>query len=214
MVSYAEWWCRDLQDQTDHCEGILLNVGSGNYILFWHDIWCEASPLKGVSPRLFTLSIQKNLFINQIGTWHEGSWSWNLRWRRDLYDWEEEEKARLSNLIDQKRPKRETSDGVFWAGSGNTSFHAKSITDKIYESSTPLITKWAVNTIWQRYIPPRAQLIIWLAHLEKLKTGDTLLGKGIISPQQALCSFCNLQVESNSHFCLPVDSRGVFGWNW
>ena len=49
------------------------------------------------------------------------------------------------------------------------------------------------------YIPPRAQLYVWMENLEKLKTGDFLAEKGIIDFQQAICPFCNLEVESNSH---------------
>lgn len=56
-------------------DGMLLNVGSGDSILFSHDRWCDVGPLKGAFPRLFSLSTQKNLFINQIGVWNDGVWS-------------------------------------------------------------------------------------------------------------------------------------------
>lgn len=42
-------------------------------------------------------------------------------------------------------------------------------------------------------------MTLWMANLEKLKTGNFLLDKGIIDVQQALCPLCNLVVESNSH---------------
>ena len=110
-----------------------------------------------------------------------------------------EDVVRLTQIIDQKQPKSGTTDGVCWVGSGNTMYHVQSLTDKIYGAYSPLIPKQSVNTIWQRHVPLRAQLTIWLAHLEKLKTGDILMGKGIMNPQYALCPFCNSEIESNSH---------------
>ena len=47
-----------------------------------------------------------------------------------------------------------------------------------------------------------------MAHLEKLKTGDFLLEKGIIEPQQAICPFCNLEIETNSHMLFTCS----FSW--
>ena len=69
-------------------EGMILSVGSGNSILFWHDKWCDQGPLKDAFPRLYSISTQKNNFITHMGYWHEGYWAWTLSWRRNLYDWE------------------------------------------------------------------------------------------------------------------------------
>ena len=185
-----------------------LTVGRGNTILFWHDKWCDPGPLKAAFPRLFSISTQKNGFIAHMGSWHEGAWSWDLRWRRNLYVWEQEDIARLRQIIEQKQPGTASTDGVIWRGSGSSSFHVKSISDKIYESFSPIIPRQAVISIWQSHIPPRAQLTVWLAHLEKLKTCDILLEKSIITPQQALCPFCNLQIETNSHVLFTC----TFSW--
>ena len=137
-------------------QGMVLSVGRGDSILFWHDKWCELGPLKASFPRLFCLSTQKNLFITHMGSWHEGSWSWNLRWRRQVFDWEQEEIQRLSQAIGHIQPNNESADGVFWRFSGNTSFHVKSISDKLYESSPPLISKQAIASIWQSQTPPQS----------------------------------------------------------
>ena len=51
-------------------------------------------------------------------------------------------------------------------------------------------------------------MTVWLAQLEKLKTGDILLEKGIIDPQQALCPCCSLDLESNSHVLFTC----AFSW--
>ena len=180
-------------------EGMIVKVENGNTVQFWHDRWCEIGPLKRVFARLFTLSLQKNLLISQMGTWNEGAWSWNLRWRRTMYEWEIDEALRLKHLIEQKMSNTKLTDGVYWKQSGNLCFPVKSIVAKMYDSHASTLSKNIVNIVWQKFIPPRAQLSIWLANLEKLKTGDFLVEKGIINSQQADCPFCSLETESNSH---------------
>lgn len=78
----------------------------------------------------------------------------------------------------------------------------------LIQSSRPILSKQIINSIWHNYTPPRAQLTLWLANLEKLKTGDILLQQGIIDPQQALCPFCSLEVESNPHILFTCQ----FSW--
>ena len=102
-------------------------------------------------------------------------------------------------MIVQKGPSRERVDGVYWMQSGNLCYPTKCITAKINESYTPSLSRPIVNIVWQKFFPPRAKLFVWLANLEKLKTGDFLVEKGIINPQEAACPFCSLQIESNSH---------------
>ena len=134
-----------------------------------------------------------------MGDWNDISWAWNLRWRRGLYEWENDEVRRLKHIIEQKQLSIEREDGVYWNHSGNLCYPTKCIMAKIYESYTPSLPKPIINIVWQKGIPLRAKLYVWLANLEKLKTGDVLVGKGIINPQEATCPFCSLELESNSH---------------
>ena len=180
-------------------EGMIVKVGNRNSVHFWHDRWCESGLLKRAFPRLFALSLQKNLLISQIGIWNEGSWSWNLRWLRNLYDREIDEVLRLKHLIEPNTPSIEMTDGVYWKHYGKLCFPVKSIVAQVYDSYAPTLPKTITNIVWQKCIPPRAQLSIWLPNLQKLKTGDLLVEKGIISSQQAVCPFCSLEMGSNSH---------------
>ena len=134
-----------------------------------------------------------------MGGWNDGAWAWNLQWRRVLYEWENEELLRLKQLIEEKRPSREVEDVVYWKHSGHIYYPMKNIVAKMNESYTPTLSKPIVNIVWQKFIPPRAKLSVWLTNLEKLKTGDLLVEKGIIDSQEAVCLFCSLDMESNSH---------------
>ena len=134
-------------------EGMILRVGNGNSVSFWHDIWCEAGILKGIFPRIFAISLQKNSHISQMGEWNGSSWLWRLLWRRALYDWEFEEVCILQHIIEQNRPTIEQEDGVYWKNSGYLSYPTKCITEKLDESLTPSLSKPIANIVWQHCIP-------------------------------------------------------------
>ena len=113
-------WSQLLSNDTDTTkiraiieEGMIVRIGNGESVRFWHDSWCEAEILKRTFPRMFAISLQKNLLVSQMGVWNEKSWAWNLRWRRVLYDWENEEVHRLKHIIAQKRPSRLMEDGIY-----------------------------------------------------------------------------------------------------
>lgn len=93
-------------------EGMVLKVGSGHSIIFWHDKWCDVGPLKEVFPRLFSISTQKNFYINHMGYWRDGSWNWSLWWRRVLYERELADLANLETIISHKMPQSTRSDGI------------------------------------------------------------------------------------------------------
>lgn len=61
------------------------------------------------------------------------------------------------------------------------------------------------SLIWKLKAPPRAQIVVWLACLGKLKTGDFLMGKGVLSSANALCPLCEVALETNSHILFSCD---------
>lgn len=144
-----------------------------------------------------------------MGEWYNGIWNWNLRWRRDLFDWEYEDVNRLMSQIDVNKPRLGVEDSVGWNGSNDTNFPISHIVNKLFDSSVQVLPKGIINYVSRSLVPPRAKLTIWLASLEKLKTGDLLVEKGIIDQQDAQCPFCKLVVESNSHILFTCS----FSWS-
>ena len=93
-------------------------------------------------------------------------------------------------------------DVVIWKQSGSLCYPVKSILTKMKESYSPTLSKTVIDIVWQKCIPSRAQVYVWLANLEKLKIGDFVVEKWIIDTQQAFCLFCNREVESNTHILI------------
>ena len=112
-------------------------------------------------------------------------------------------------VIEQNGPKNGSESGVLWKRSHVASYPTKCIHESFNSSLGAPIPKSLVSIVWQRFIPPRARLTVWLAYKEKLKTGDLLVEKGIITPQNARCPFCNSELESNSYILFTCR----FAWN-
>lgn len=94
---------------------------------------------------------------------------------------------------------RNSSDCVSWYNSSASSFPLKNILEKIYVGTESILSKNENNFVWSKCFPPRAQMTLWLACLERLKTGDKLVELGALDLQQATCSLCRETLESNSH---------------
>ncbi|KAK7281927.1 hypothetical protein RIF29_10309 [Crotalaria pallida] len=70
-------------------KGCWMKVASGNKTRFWLDKWLDNETLKTKFPTLFSVSIQKEEVIANMGFWDGLQWNWNLSWRRHLYQWEQ-----------------------------------------------------------------------------------------------------------------------------
>jgi len=88
------WW-RDLKEiwKFDEWGGSFEDcfkweVGSGKNISLWEDMWVGNVTLKSKFPRLYSISVDKDIPLNLCGVWSNSVWSWNLIWRRDLFEWE------------------------------------------------------------------------------------------------------------------------------
>lgn len=67
---------------------MVQRLGDGRKAQFWEGAWSGEKMLKELFPRLFLLSTSKKGSVSEMGRWEDGSWSWWLRWRRPLFEWE------------------------------------------------------------------------------------------------------------------------------
>ncbi|PNX70469.1 pantothenate synthetase, partial [Trifolium pratense] len=102
---HASPWWNDLMAVgvvagSDRLQGIFFKkIGNGGNTSFWHDTWMGTQPLKEVFPRLFLISAQKDCCVLELGRWTLGHWEWDLRWKRNLFVWEEVLWDLLANLL-------------------------------------------------------------------------------------------------------------------
>lgn len=143
-----------------------------------------------------------------MGEWQDDEWVWKLEWRRRLFEWEKLDEDRLKLRVAQVSPRPQLRDEVCWQGQKVRVFPIKDIGDLLYAPVTPILPKEISVLIWKIKVPPRVHLIVWLANLEKLKTGDMLIDHGLIDPSSGKCPFCDVEIESNSHLLFTCN----FSW--
>lgn len=71
--------------------------------------------------------------------WVANVWVWNFQWRRRLFEWENEEVERLTTVVRQNPPVRDKNDGIGWMGHDSLKFPIKEITEKVYDSRSPIL---------------------------------------------------------------------------
>jgi len=89
------WWWRDLVKVCKEgvgegwfLEQVGCNLGSGDKVRFWEDVWVGNSNLKTLYPRLYSLSLNQGQKVEEVGVWDELAWRWTLNWRRSRFEWE------------------------------------------------------------------------------------------------------------------------------
>lgn len=144
-----------------------------------------------------------------MGTWDGENWIWHLAWRRDLFQWEEALLFELRIVLQSNCPRVNRLDSVIWKGSLDGTYSVKSfinvVQNQCFERTLP---KEVTTFIWQHKAPPRAELVVWFLMHDKLKTGDRLLKLNIINENEALCPFCEMEIESVSHLFFTC----TFSW--
>ncbi|GKV35263.1 hypothetical protein SLEP1_g43564 [Rubroshorea leprosula] len=63
-------------------KGFRWVVGDGSPVGFWKAVWVGEKILRDLCPRLFQLAVHKYGLVSEMGVWEEGSWKWNIAWRR------------------------------------------------------------------------------------------------------------------------------------
>lgn len=123
-----------------------------------------------------------------------------LEWRRRLYQWESQEVWNLLNLIDTNRPSLEHQDEMRWKKGVMGQYSTKSFSEIAETFIYQRILKESVTDfIGQKRAPLRAETVVWLMSLDRLKMGSYLLGLNFIESDQAVCLFCYDSIECCSY---------------
>ena len=180
-------------------DGFKKNVGNGPKTLFWWDMWLDGDCLKNIFPRLFSVTLQQDKFIANMGVWNGVECHWNLEWRRPLFEWEIEQLHDLESLIMGTVDRREVEDAVVWCFRSNNLLSIKSFVMQVSLSSSISMSLYNTQEIWLGVAPPRAEILTWLLMLGKLNTKDRLRRFHIINEDQVQCPFCSCVEESINH---------------
>lgn len=137
-----------------------LKVGDGRRIRFWPDIWCQSACLKDEFPTLYRLSLDKEESLRILDDKKSTMGGWFFAFRRELYEWEKQELARLLDyLLEAPVVCPECVDRPIWSASSSGVLNVADLYRWGVDNAgaTMSITK----LIWLKYIPPKVQVFGW-----------------------------------------------------
>jgi len=89
-------------------------IGNGKSIKLWEDRWASNESLKFKFPRLFSLSVEKDVALASCRSRTNNGWEWSLAWRRNLYNWEKVQVKKLLEVAHNSCPVLEKFDRWIW----------------------------------------------------------------------------------------------------
>lgn len=107
-----------------------MKIGSGTCTSFWKDCWIDNHPpLSELFPRLYQLSLHQESVVSDMDVWNGNELEWMIRWRRRMFQWENQQFSNLMCLIDRYKPQQNAIDKPRWKASNDGQFIVKAFVD-------------------------------------------------------------------------------------
>jgi hypothetical protein len=189
-----------------------MKVGRGDMTVFWDEHWIGDQPLRHTFPRLFGISEQKQGLIHDMGRMIDDVWHWDLRWRRNLFLWEEEQYGVFRAFIDGF-VQRDASDMWLWLGDGKEGFSVNSayiLLESAVQNTRRLepVEDFVFKRLWKGAAPSKVRAFALQLLLDRIQTKDNLFKRRLIQPDQLRCVMCNQNLESAKHLFLHCAVAG------
>lgn len=196
IISVADQ-CTSLKEH--YLNNFQLKVGDGMRISFWADNWCQSACLKDEFLTLFRLSLEQKETLSIMVDKKTRAGGWALAFRRELYDWEKLDLARLTNvLLEAPDLCPECPDQPVWLASSSGVLNVADL----YKSSVASAgdTLSITKLIWLKVTPPKVQVFCWFAWKRRVKTKEYLQSLGVLDQgASTTCVFCGSGSESVNH---------------
>ena len=118
--------------------------------------------------QLFLISRQHNLSIFKMGKFSQNLWSWDLKWRRNLFDHENELAVAFMDDISAISIQHQLQDTMFWKADPSGLYSTKSAYRLLMSFNSPVPHRRIFQILWKLKIPPRAGVFSWRLFLDSL----------------------------------------------
>jgi len=206
MKKQSRWWsdllkiCREGEGEGWFQKALVWKVRSSDSIRLWKDPWVNNNNLKDLYPRLYTLSLHQGMTVGETGFWGEGGWQWNLKWRRERFQWELGLEEELLTVLDKEVLYKDVKDLITWRGDSKGIFIVKSTYSLLTNQDTGPSSD-VFSLLWKTKAVPKVMITAWRILLDKIPTRRNLESRGIIV-NSSLCVLCNMAEETTQHLFL------------
>lgn len=162
---------KELSNTWKFIKSIAYEVGKGDMIAFWEDVWCGDRLLKFMFPDIYQLAENR---LARVVDCMEPSFDkvfWCPTLRRDVFDWELPFSFSLLERLSNVAISVDHLDQKVCQPSFVKSFFVKPCYTFI-ESSRDVGFPW--KKIWNHMVSLKVQFFLWTASLRKLSTLDVL----------------------------------------
>ncbi|GKV45492.1 hypothetical protein SLEP1_g52564 [Rubroshorea leprosula] len=169
------WW-RDMQslnvggagNEGWLTEGFRIKIGEGKGVSFWWDEWCGENCLANIYPRLYALSTGKEKDCQKMGEDHNGTWKWNMTWRRALFQWEDEAEKELRKTIDKVKISPGCADRWEWIHSVDGQYSTTTAYAILAKQGRDDEEEKMSKRVWNPTIPTKVAAFNWKANISTL----------------------------------------------
>jgi hypothetical protein len=212
-TNVSSWWKNiiDLEKVVPGKKWLLENirrkVGNGVTTHFWTTKWVSDLPLSCLFPRLFSLSNQKDCKVSDCVLLVGGNLSWNFSWRRNLFQWEENLKISLLEVLDSVVLSLE-EDCWNWIPEVDGIFSVKSAYNHLVSEFRTMdevggILADVFERIWESPAPSKVIAFSWQLLYDRIPTRSNLGARGVVCADRPWeCVGCVGKIETTNHLFL------------
>ncbi|GKV32830.1 hypothetical protein SLEP1_g41400 [Rubroshorea leprosula] len=165
-------------------DGFRLRIGEGKGVSFWWDKWCGEGCLANIFPRLYLLSTGKDKECYQMGNTQNGTWKWNLSWRRTLFEWEKKAAMKLQGILDNVKITSGCLDKWQWIHSSDGLYSTKMAYVKLTKERAGSKEAKMSKRIWNPMLPSKIAAFNWRVILDRILTKVNLHKRGVIKDME------------------------------
>jgi hypothetical protein len=204
------WWkdiCSLEGNDRWFTEATVKKVGNGRSTSLWTDSWLGNFTLKDRFPRLYSISISKDVKVADAGFRLNDNWRWALDWRRNLFVWEQDLVNELMLILNAVSVTAAVDRWV-WLEDVSGDFSVNScyclLTRRgAVSAGISEVQKLVFHGIWKSPAPLKVTAFSWQAFLDKIPTKNNLFRRGVALDATVIgCNFCNVEIESTIHLLL------------
>ena len=219
---HSQWWkdLRKLYHQPEFQiihQNMTWKVGCGDKVRFWQDSWLgQGGSLQQKYNQLFVISRQQNLPISKMGKFYQNTWNWDFKWRRNLFDHENEQAIAFMDDISAISIHQQLQDSMLWKADPIGIYSTKSAYRLLLPTNRPGQHSRNFKILWKLKIPPRAELFSWRLFRDRLPTRANLLRRHV-ALQDIMCPLCGNHQEEAGHLFFHCRMTVGLWWesmNW
>ncbi|KAA0045138.1 LINE-1 retrotransposable element ORF2 protein [Cucumis melo var. makuwa] len=179
-------------------------LNNGDQISFWYSNWSLEGRLSTAYPRLFALTLDKEISVKDA--WNTFDNRWNIIFRRELNDRERSKWAKILEILPTPRSNRGSSK-LTWNPDSNNSFSiasAKALISRQLDQSPGDPRAKLLEIIWKSTIPMKIKFFMWCLIQRRINTMEVIQQRMPNIPLQPNCILSiSLSVPTNWRTCSP-----------